>query len=65
MALIKHPWTLLDIAAGNRGSTPLASKLFSIRNLPRLSTADLNKSTDIRAFLLVSQETLTDVLGVV
>jgi hypothetical protein len=27
MALIKHPWTLLDIAAGNRGSTPLASSL--------------------------------------
>ena len=29
----KHPWTLLDIAAGNRGSTPLAYKLFLMRYL--------------------------------
>jgi hypothetical protein len=33
MALIKHPWTLLDMQAGNRGSTPLASKSFIIRYL--------------------------------
>jgi hypothetical protein len=33
MALKKHPWTLLDIAAGNRGSTPLASKLLIIKYL--------------------------------
>ena len=33
MALIKHPWTLPDIAGGNRGSTPLAYKWFILRNL--------------------------------
>ena len=33
MALVKHPWTLLDIAAGNRGSTPLASKWFIMSHL--------------------------------
>jgi hypothetical protein len=36
MALIKHPRTLLDIAAGNRGSTPLASKYFIMRYLHKL-----------------------------
>jgi hypothetical protein len=37
MALIKNPWTLLDIAAGNRGSTPLASKSFIIRYLHKFA----------------------------
>ena len=43
MAPIKHPWTLLDIAAGNRGSTPLASKWFIIRYLHKMCRPGLKR----------------------
>jgi hypothetical protein len=41
MALIKHRWTSLDIAGGNRGLTPLASKLFIMRCLHKFDKSEL------------------------
>jgi hypothetical protein len=44
MTLVNHPRTLLDIQAGNRGSTPLASKLLITKHLHRKKGLSDNKS---------------------
>jgi hypothetical protein len=56
MALIKHPWTSMDIAAGNRGSTPLASKsaIYQINDIPLVTPVYVGEAGN-RAWRLMEQ----------